>query len=522
MKNAKKKSAGKNSWVVDCRTDCAFDFALKVLNEADNKKYPFELRANFVKIAYSNSCETIAKAQTNPKDYKLESAFKLFNRNLKRIFSMGNKLYGEKNGKESAIHAAFTKKKIENPFDYIDINYPLIEKYFAFVKNKQITINESILALFAEKYHYPVIYEDYPITDQRDLLSRLLPTNDIIVYLPEKVNWVFNEAAKSTALYESGSTDANSEFIELIKNNIDEIPNPKLIHVPIDSFENISGLINAAANNPDNVDEICITAYRLGNNNKMISDIIKATNNGIRCKIYIELSARGEIDKDLHYIMQLINNANHQYLDVKVQYNGIKVHGKMIYIKLKSNHSIAVFSTGNYNESTATIYKDYHYISCEDSVTDMITRNFSILWNSNQPVMTSISSFIFKEIYEEISKGKDGRIWIQTNHLDNKQIVTLLKEAIDRKCDVKLIVRTTKGFHNRELKNCKSVVGKYLEHSRAYIFGKDDSMRLYLSSSDILFRNLYNRFEAYVKISDTKIQSQIINDFHNLYKYGQK
>ena len=194
----------------------------------------------------------------------------------------------------------------------------------------------------------------------------------------------------------------------------------------------------------------------------------------------------------------------------------------MIHIKLKSNSSIGVFSTGNYNRDTALVYKDYHYISCEDNVTEMIRRNFAILWNSNQPVMSSISNILSKEIYEEIAKGKDGRIWIQTNHLDNKLIITLLNEAMTRGCDVKLIVRTTKGFHNKEMKNCKTIVGKYLEHSRVYIFGNGKDARVYLSSSDILFRNLYNRFESYVKISNDDIKNTLINDFRSLYKNGQE
>ena len=152
----------------------------------------------------------------------------------------------------------------------------------------------------------------------------------------------------------------------------------------------------------------------------------------------------------------------------------------------------------------------------------MIKRNFEVLWNSEQPVLNSISNILAKEIYTEISKGSNGRIWIQTNHLDNKYIVNLLKEANKRGCDEKLIVRTTKGFHNKEFKNCKTVIGKYLEHARVYIFGSGKDARVYLSSSDVLFRNLYNRFEAYVKISDTYTQNVLISDFNDLYKNGQK
>lgn len=517
MKKDKKKGASKKTWIVDCRTDCAFDFALKVLREAENEKYPFVLRANFAKIAYLNSCETIARAQTNPQEFKLEIAFKLFIRNLKRIIDVAEKMYADNLNTAPVLN--HPQNIIENPFDYVDIDYHLIEKCFTNAKNHKTKVDDNLVNLFASQYHYPMIYERFVTTKPE---FRLLPTNDILLFIPERVKCVFDIAENSSSYYSKGIVGKNNQFINLINLPNLNIPDPLLIHVPEDSFNDISDLIRFAADMPNNVEEICLTAYRLGKDNSMISDIIKASNNKIHCKLYIELSARGEIDKDLEYLKKIINEADHQYLDVKVQYNGIKVHGKMILIKLKMGKSIGVFSTGNYNESTAMVYKDYHYISCEENVTDMIQRNFSILWNSNQPVLSSIANILSKEIYEEISKGKNGRIWIQTNHLDNKHIVTLLKEAIHRGCDVKLIVRTTKGFHSREMKNCKTIVGKYLEHSRVYIFGNGSNTRIYLSSSDILFRNLYNRFESYVKISNVNIQNQLITDFRNLYKNGQK
>lgn len=519
MKKDKKKGASKKTWIVDCRTDCAFDFALKVLHEAENKKHPFVLRANFVKIAYLNSCETIAKAQTNPQEFKLDIAFKLFIRNLRRIYDIAEKLSNDPDMDYNIAALFHPRNIIENPFDYIDINYQLIEKYFVAAKTHKTKVDDNLVNIIASQYHYPMIYERFTTTEPE---FHLLPTNDILLYIPDNVKCVFDVAENSNAYYSNGCIGKNNQFLNLINDPNLNSPDPLLIHVPEDSFKDISDLIRFAADMPNNVKEICLTAYRLGKDNSMIDDIIKASNNNIHCKLYIELSARGEIKKDLEYLKKIINEANHQYLDVKVQYNGIKVHGKMILIKLTSGKSIGVFSTGNYNESTALIYKDYHYISCEENVTDMIQRNFSILWNSNQPVLSSIANILSKEIYEEISKGKNGRIWIQTNHLDNKHIVTLLKEAMHRGCDVKLIVRTTKGFHSREMKNCKTVVGKYLEHSRVYIFGNGNDTRIYLSSSDILFRNLYNRFESYVKISDTKIQNQLITDFRNLYKNGQK
>lgn len=533
MKN-KKKGASSKTWVVDCMTDGAFDFALKVLYEAKNQKYPIELRINFVKIAYSNSLEAIARAQTDPKEYKLTSAFKLFSRNLKEISVIANKVYNDMICGENPYNydippaetwSLHSRTVRENPFDFTEIHYGAIEQY---IRSGQKTQS------FVDKYHYPMIYEEvYSCKEaNKAFVATLQPTNDILIHIASHIAKMFNISLNLNKQYNVPPIpkDELNEFEKYISDpNIssDIVPAPLLIHVPFDSFKNVTHLLSIAAANPNTVEEICITAYRLGKDNEMISDIILASKRGIRCKIYIELSARGEIDNDLEYLEKLITEGDRRYLNIKIRYNGIKVHGKMIYIGLKSapnckDRSIAVFSTGNYNPQTAKIYKDYHYITTERGVVDTIKRNFAVLWNSEQPILSSISNILSKEIYDEMGKGKDGKIWIQTNHLDNKQIVTFLREAIRRGCEVKLIVRTTKGFHKKEMKNCKTIVGKYLEHSRIYIFGDSTNRRVYLSSSDILFRNLYNRFESYIKISDPRIEKQLVDDFKELYKNGQK
>ena len=157
----------------------------------------------------------------------------------------------------------------------------------------------------------------------------------------------------------------------------------------------------------------------------------------------------------------------------------------------------------------------------------MVLNNFNTIFNSSQPILSSISSIVSNEICKEITKGGEGRIWIQTNHLDNMRIVKLLREAVNRGVDVKLIVRTTKGFHKKDGIIAKTITGPLLEHQRVYIFGSNvtEDERVYLSSSDLMYRNLYNRFESYVKIEDNSadfpIRLQLVNDFKILFEEGQ-
>ena len=558
MKN-KKRGASSKTWAIDCRMDGAFDFALKVLREAkDTKKYSLHLRINFIKIAYSNSLETIAKAQTDPKEFKLKTAVKLFNSNLSEISKVAKEMLDDPVVQAISssvglvrVNSSRVISTIYNPHDFIDIDYDQIKHIITSLRftnhntrgDEKAGINidsrtsglgltrepmSKDLLSCATRYNFPKIIEEFSqdINDMK-ITCRLMPTNDIVVSIPYRI-WQLFQISINTVFdtcYPEG-TKSKLDSIKWLINNGSKpdciIPGARLIHTPYDSFDSIINLLEHAAESPENVNEIGITIYRLSPNSKIIDNIITAANNGIHCKIYIELSARGEIDQDLQYLVTLLDQGAGEFIDVKVQYNGIKVHGKMMYISLKNGAEIGVFSTGNYNETTARIYKDYHYVTCNKNVVGMIKQNFTTLWNSDQPVMSSISNVLSKEIYQEIAKGKNGKIWIQTNHLDNKHIVNLLREAIRRECDVRLIVRTTRGFHNRELKNCKTIVGKYLEHARVYIFGDGDDRRVYLSSSDILFRNLYNRFESYVKITDGEIEHQLIEDFRSLYKNGQR
>ena len=237
MKKDKKKGASKKTWVVDCRTDSAFDFALKVLKEANNDKYPKELRANFALIAYNNSCEAIARAQTDPHNYKLKSAFKLFIRNLKDIYKTCDALHDivcTSNNNQINPH---DYHMIENPFDYIDINYKIIERDLDALTIHHATQTEPSLVLdkmykencnrnysmlkenkfniekYYKRFNYPRIYEKCVITKtESDTIAKITPTNDIVVYLPKNVIDVFSNT-KVDKYYSEGKNGKSHQFI---------------------------------------------------------------------------------------------------------------------------------------------------------------------------------------------------------------------------------------------------------------------------------------------------------------------
>ena len=322
------------------------------------------------------------------------------------------------------------------------------------------------------------------------------------------------------------------DFYQLLKNDqdpgvfdrINQKPLYQLIHTPYQSFDGVIQLLDLAANSK-HTQAIGITCYRLAEESQIIQSLIRATKHRIHCWVFVELQARGEILNHLDLIQKLLNKGNREYVHLRLNYSDVKVHGKMIFIDyenpraLTTGGTISIFSTGNYNESTAKLYTDYHYVTTDHGIGKLIHRNFETIWDSSQQVLSSISGVLIKEIYAECAKGKKGRIWIQVNHLDNKMVIKALKEAVRRKVDVRLIVRTTKGFHKKQLK-AKTIVGLNLEHGRIYAFGRKNP-RVYISSSDVLYRNLYHRFESYVKIQDIPTMKQLLMDFSVLYKYGQ-
>ena len=123
-----------------------------------------------------------------------------------------------------------------------------------------------------------------------------------------------------------------------------------------------------------------------------------------------------------------------------------------------------------------------------------------------------LKQILRKEIRKEIEKGSRGRIILKCNHIADSEVNDMLSLAKKRGCEVKLMPRSTFGYSEKEFGEKKFRGGRFLEHERVYIFGRDEDTRVYLSSSDILFRNLYKRMEFTFKLPYYADISQFVKE----------
>ena len=593
----KKKGSNKKTWRVDARTDNAFNFAINnVLPNAYNENYPREIRANFVSIALKNILEATMRVQSMPKEFmqSQNALSSLLKKSLIKIIDTAMNLCFESSlVEEIARRCGYITEgvnkshfywlfeyshylnnqpsmgyitNVKNPYDINDINYDFLESRY--YDNLSVGITNAVI-----EYHFPGITFIWDRGDNcYDLDIDIKENGSIVIHGGTLLFYIYRYKMPSefkfipTSRLHSDDTDIKQEkaFLEALRDDGKFTPYAKLYAIPaeesmedlVDFLELLHKYSNGVnhsvgnytfASSEDNtpkkaynyrIVEAGFTGYRLGTKpNPFINLMKNLARKGCKCRVYIELSARGEAENNLNQISTLLDDEScNQNIDLKIRYNDIKVHAKMMYFTIETYNpvdkkleynTIAIFSTGNFNPETAEVYKDYIYLTTQPGAANMVLNNFNTIFNSSQPILSSISSIVSNEICKEIAKGAEGRIWIQTNHLDNMRIVKLLREAVNRGVDVKLIVRTTKGFHKKDGIIAKTITGPLLEHQRVYIFGSNATKdeRVYLSSSDLMYRNLYNRFESYVKIEDNSadflIRLQLVNDFEILFEAGQ-
>lgn len=273
----------------------------------------------------------------------------------------------------------------------------------------------------------------------------------------------------------------------------------KVIRVPDESFDSIIDLYDQAIHN-DNVESIYITIYRTKINLRLINTLIAGTHLGKTLNIYVELTARGDERNNIDLVNKLTQECDPKFLNLYTSYSGYKVHAKIGLIAFKNNRFICHCGTGNFNEVTAKLYRDTHIITDDPTIVNDAYNCFKAIATKNPNTRLKLKKILKKEIRREIQKGTSGRIYLKCNHIADCEIVSLLKLAKTRGCEVTVLPRSTYGYSPEDLGKWEFRGGRFLEHERFYIFGKGKKSRIYMSSSDILFRNLYKRMEFTFKL----------------------
>ncbi|MGD6731771.1 MAG: polyphosphate kinase 1 [Pleomorphochaeta sp.] len=293
-----------------------------------------------------------------------------------------------------------------------------------------------------------------------------------------------------------------------------------LLSYPYQSMDPYLKLIKEAASHK-NVISIKITIYRLASQAKLVEYLCIAAENGKDVTVLIELRARFDEQNNIDWSQRL------EEAGCKVYYGfeGFKVHSKITLITLSEKGNLSYLTqigTGNYNENTAKLYTDLSYFTSDTNIGLDAThffKNMSIanLIGSYKHILVSPVNFkpsILNLIDREIEKGEEGLIQIKINSMTDVDVIERLKLASCSGVKIKMVVRgicclvpNVKGkTENIEI---ISIVGRYLEHSRIFIFGKGDEEKVYIASADFMTRNTERRVEIATPITNPIIKKQI-------------
>lgn len=310
-----------------------------------------------------------------------------------------------------------------------------------------------------------------------------------------------------------------------------------LLSYPFESIRPFLRLLMEAANDPAVV-SIKITLYRVASNSKVVDALIAAAENGKDVLVLVELRARFDEENNIGWSQRL------ERAGCNVIYGpeSIKVHSKLLLITRKTGSGkieyITQIGTGNYNEKTSALYTDLSLMTANQDIGAEASMVFNALSTNTLAEHTSkllvaplcLQNKIIEMIDFEIAaaeRGEETFIGLKLNSLTDKALMEKLVEASQKGVKIRMVIRGicclvagVEGYtENIEI---TSIVGRYLEHSRIYIFGTPERRKIYISSADFMTRNTLRRVEVAVPIYDTHVRQRILHIFDVLTKDNVK
>lgn len=297
-----------------------------------------------------------------------------------------------------------------------------------------------------------------------------------------------------------------------------------LLHHPYHSFAPIIDFIKKAALDPD-VLAIKQTLYRVGPDSPIVRCLIEAAEMGKQVAVLVELKARFDEVNNIYWAREL------EKVGVHVVYGlvGLKTHAKMTLVVRKEYDGVKRYvhlATGNYNATTAKLYTDLGFFTCDPNICSDVADIFNFLTGYSKqkeykklfvsPVnmREKFIELINKEI-ENANAGKEAKIIMKLNSLVDPVIISALYEASNAGVDIKLIVRgvcsLVPGVAGLSEKiEVRSIIGRFLEHSRVFYFFNDGKEDIYLSSADMMQRNLDRRVEIAFPIENQRLKDELL------------
>ena len=301
----------------------------------------------------------------------------------------------------------------------------------------------------------------------------------------------------------------------------------KLLSYPYESMKPFLTMLQEAAND-DSVVSIRMTLYRVAKQSKVIESLIEAAENGKDVQVLVELKARFDEENNIEWSRRL------EAAGCSVIYglDGYKVHSKLCLItRMEDGHAVyyTQIGTGNYNEKTARLYTDLSLMTYDQEIGREAAEVFNCLSmgetvsESNRLLIAPncLQDRVLAMINEEIARAQAGEgayIGLKLNSLTDKAIIDKLIEASCAGVSIDLVVRgiccLVAGVPGRtENIRVRSIVGRFLEHARIYIFGARERAKVYIGSADFMTRNTLRRVEVAVPLEDEAIRSRVIGMF---------
>ena len=376
----------------------------------------------------------------------------------------------------------------------------------------RVEINRPISDHFKEHFR-----SRFEVSDAQIFLSRTAPLKlgyafSLGEHLPEKKRAFLSDAPftpQQPAMLSAGQSLLKAALQRDI-----------LLSYPYESMEPFLQMIREAANDPA-VLAIRITIYRLANKAKLVEYLCAAAENGKDVTALIELRARFDEQNNIDWSERM------EEAGCKIIYGfeDYKVHSKICLITRRERGAvrhITQVGTGNYNEKTAKQYTDVSLITADERIgqdagafcNNMALGNLSGRYSRLFVAPTGLKNNILALMDEQIAKGKDGYILLKFNSLTDIDVIAKLQEASCAGVTVEMIVRgiccLLPGVpgHTENI-TVTSIVGRFLEHSRIYVFGRGDEEKMYISSADLMTRNTERRVEIACPIDNPAVRARL-------------